>query len=179
MPNWCENHVYIESTPEQIEAIIAAILNDGDKKLLDYLRPEPVFQTEEEENATLMPNWYSWRVGNWGTKWEVDAEIVSHSVSDGWINIAFDSAWSPPVEALAYWESQDPENRSYNIRYIEWGMMFCGEHDSNGLQEHFSIPQTVAEVQAIIPVELDEEFGISDSIAQWADSEWEDEPTDA
>ena len=58
-------------------------------------------------------------------------------------------------------------------------MMFCGEHDSNGLQEHFSIPQTATEVKAIIPVELDEEFGISDSIAQWADSEWVDEPTDA
>jgi hypothetical protein len=37
MPNWCENRVYIESTPEQIEAIIAAILNESDKKLLNYL----------------------------------------------------------------------------------------------------------------------------------------------
>jgi hypothetical protein len=173
--------VYIESTPEQIEAIIAAILNDSDKHLLNHLRPEPVFQTEEEENTTLMPNWWSWRVGNWGTKWEVDAEIVSHNVSGGWINLAFDSACSPPIEALAHWESQDPENRSYNIRYIEWGMMFCGEADSDGYNQHFSIPQTVAEVQAIIPVEIDEEFGISDSIAQWADSEWaeEEETTEA
>ncbi len=177
MPNWCENHVYIESTPEQIEAIIAAILNDGDKHLLNHLHPEPVFDTADQDG--IMPNWYLWRVNNWGTKWEVDAEIVSHSVADGWINIAFDSAWSPPVEALAYWESQDPENRSYNIRYIEWGMMFCGEADSDGYNQHFSIPQTVAEVQEQIPIELDEEFGISDSIAQWADSEWVDEPTDA
>jgi hypothetical protein len=57
--------------------------------------------------------------------------------------------------------------------------MFCGEADSDGYNQHFSIPQTVAEVQEQIPIELDEEFGISDNIVQWAGSEWEDEPTDA
>jgi hypothetical protein len=35
------------------------------------------------------------------------------------------------------------------------------------LDEHFSIPGTVAEVQEKIPEELDNQFGISDAVAQW------------
>jgi hypothetical protein len=41
MPNWCENRAYIETTPEEIAAIVAAIQSEGDKNLLNYLRPEP------------------------------------------------------------------------------------------------------------------------------------------
>lgn len=169
MPNWCENVVYIESTPEEIEAIIAAISSDDEKNLLNYLRPEEAHSPENGDG--VMPNWYSWRVNNWGTKWEVDAEIVSHSVADGWINLMFNSAWSPPIEALEYWELQDSENRSYNIRYIEWGMAFCGEADSKRGSDHFNIPSTVADVEALIPLELNEEFSISETVAEWGEEE--------
>ena len=171
MPNWCENRVYIEAPPEDIEAILMAVNNDDDKNLLHYLRPEP--EQEVEETAVVLPSWYGWRVQHWGTKWDVQAEVVSHSVSDGWINLAFDSAWSPPLEALYYWESAG-EGRSFNIRYIEWGMAFCGEADSSGYSEHFTIPVTVADVQAQIPIDLDEEFGISEMVAQWEAEEAEE-----
>ena len=170
MPNWCENRVYIEAPSEEIEAILLAVQSEGDDGLLNYLRPQPQFEKESVNNQ--LPEWYSWRVENWGTKWEVSAEVFSHSVADGWANIAFDSAWSPPLEALYYWESQG-ENRSFNIRYIEWGMAFCGEADSSGSNESFNIPLTVADVQQLIPVELDEEFGISEMVAQWEAEEAE------
>jgi hypothetical protein len=173
MPNWCENRVYLEATPSEIEAIVAAVKNQGDTKgLLDYLRPQP---EHAEESETHMPNWWSWRVENWGTKWEVTAEIVSHSIADGWINLAFDSAWSPPIEALIHWGSESEETRSYNIRYIEWGMGFCGEADDEGLNESFSIPLTVEAVEELIPVDIDEEFGISEMVAQWEEEEAEEE----
>ena len=173
MPNWFENRVYISSSSDDIEAIIAAIQGQDDTNgLLSYLRPEPEYA---EESETHMPNWWSWRVANWGTKWEVTAEIVSHSVSDGWINLAFDSAWSPPIEALDHWESQDSETRSFNIRYIEWGMGFCGEADDEGSNESFSIPLTVEAVEELIPVDIDEEFGISEMVAQWEEEEAEEE----
>jgi hypothetical protein len=171
MPNWCENRVYLEASSAEIEAIIAAIQGQEDTKgLLSYLRPEPQY---EEQDETGMPSWWSWRVGNWGTKWEVSAEITSHSVADGWINLAFDSAWAPPIAALDHWESQDSESRSFNIRYVEWGMAFCGEADSNGINESYIIPITAADVKKMIPVDLDEEFGISDMVTQWEDEEAE------
>jgi hypothetical protein len=170
MPNWCENRVYLEASPAEIEAIIMAVQSDDDKGLLNYLLPEPEHGPEIEGE---MPNWWLWRIANWGTKWEVSAEIISHSVEDGWINIAFDSAWSPPIAALDRWESQDSESRSFNIRYVEWGMAFCGEADSRGINETYSIPSTVAEVQQMIPIDIDEEFGISDNVAQWEQEEEE------
>jgi hypothetical protein len=171
MPNWCENRVYLEASPAEIEAIIMAVQSDGDKGLLNYLRPEPEHGPEIEGE---MPNWWNWRVDNWGTKWEVHAEVVSHGVSDGWINLAFDSAGSPPLKAFYAWEEADSGTRSFNIRYIEGGMAFCGEADSRGINDHYNIPMTVAAVQQEIPVELDEEFGISDTIAQWEEEELDD-----
>ena len=170
MPNWCENRVYIEASPAEIEAILTAVQSEGDKGLLSYLRPEPEYGPEIEGE---MPNWWNWRVANWGTKWEVSAEVFSHSVADGWMNIAFDSAWSPPLEALYHWE-ESGEGRSFNIRFIEWGMAFCGEADSSGYNESFSIPATVADVQQQIPSEIDEEFGISEMVAQWEAEEAEE-----
>jgi hypothetical protein len=171
MPNWCENRVYIEASPAEIEAIIMAVQSDDEKGLLNYLRPEPEHGPEIEGE---MPHWWNWRIANWGTKWEVSAEVTSHSVADGWINLAFDSAWSPPLEALYAWGAADSKSRSFNIRYMEWGMMFCGEADSHGINETFDIPVTLNGVQALIPVELDEEFGISDSVAQWEEEERDD-----
>jgi hypothetical protein len=169
MPNWCENRVYIEAPPEDIQAILMAVRSSDENGLLNYLCPEPEHDKDIEGE---MPSWYSWRVNNWGTKWEVSAEIVSHSVADGWVNLAFDSAWSPPLNALYHWEASG-ENRSFNIRYIEWGMAFCGEADSYGINESYDIPTTVAGVQELIPIDLDEEFGISDSVAQWEQEEQE------
>jgi hypothetical protein len=175
MPNWCVNNVYIETTPEEIAAIVAAIENqDDDKGLLHYLCPEP--EHVENDTSGVMPNWYNWRVANWGTKWEVQAEITSHSVEGGWINLFFDSAWSPPIEALDYWASQG-ENRQFNVRYIEWGAAFCGEADNSG-NTTYNIPTKAADVKATIPAELDEEFDISYTVAQWEHEEAE-ETTDA
>lgn len=165
MPNWCENRVYLEAPESEIQSILEACRGE-EKNLLSYLRPEP---EHPESEAGEMPSWYDWRVDNWGTKWEVNADAYSHG--EGWVNIAFDSAWAPPIEALRHWQEQDSENRSFNIRFIEWGMAFTGEADSDGQDMTFDIPLTVEAVKEIIPAELDEEFGISDMVAQWEDEE--------
>jgi hypothetical protein len=172
MPNWCENRVYLEASPAEIEAIISAIQSDGDSGLLNHLRPQPEYELEAVVTGEL-PRWYAWRIENWGTKWEVSAEVVSHSVSDGWINLAFDSAWSPPLEAFYFWEAQSPETRNFNIRYVEWGSDTCGEADSRGINETYYIPATAADVKEMIPIDIDEEFGISDNVAQWESEEAE------
>jgi hypothetical protein len=172
MPNWCENRVYIEAPSEDIQAILMSVDNDGEKGLLNYLRPEPEYPADDVKDA--MPNWWTWRIENWGTKWEVQAEVISLDVEGGWINLAFESAWSPPIEAFYAWESSG-KDRIFNIRFVEWGMMFCGEADSRGINESCEIPTTVAEVQLVIPTELDEEFGITELVAQWEEEEKEEQ----
>ena len=166
MPNWCENRVYIEAPESEIQAILEACRGE-ENNLLHYLRPEP--EHPEENNSGVLPAWYNWRVDNWGTKWEVDADAYSHG--EGWVNIAFDSVWAPPVEALRHWQEQDSENRSFNIRYIERGMAFVGEADSGSASYDVQIPLTAEAVKKNIPVELDEEFGISEMVAQWEEEQ--------
>jgi hypothetical protein len=155
MTNWCENQVYIEATQSDIDQIISAL----ETGLLNCLRSEP----EHEQAEGAMPAWYDWRVANWGTKWDV--KDVNVSTGDGWVSLSFLSAWSPPIEALEYWQAQDSKNRSYNLRYIEWGNGFCGEADSRWeMHEQFNIPETAAEAEAMITDSLLEEFGIIENL---------------
>lgn len=166
MPNWCNNSLYIEAPEEDIAAIKAAIADEG---LLNYLRPEPEYL---ESSGGTMPTWYVWRVKNWGTKWEVSAEITGETETS--LYIYFDSAWSPPIKALQHWMDQS-ENRIVDLRYIEWGMAFCGIFN-NDENDSYHIPEKAADVAALIPEELDVQFDITDSLAQWED-ESELEPT--
>lgn len=163
MPNWCENHLYIEATESEIQNILAA--KEG---LLNYMRPQPN-QPEGDWGDSVLPAWYNWRIQNWGTKWDVQPEILPQSETA--LLIIFDSAWAPPIAAIRHWESQDSENRNFNLRYIEWGMCFCGEEDSDGTSYVIDIPTTVAACMDVVPAELDEEFGICDTVAQWETEE--------
>ena len=56
--------------------------------------------------------WYDWNVRNWGTKWDVakrdddewpDTELLEHMSKDEdqWLVYKFNTAWSPPSEAMA------------------------------------------------------------------------------
>lgn len=159
MPNWCDNRLYVEGSREDIAALIQAV-NEG--CMLDFMCPEPEHEKDVEGEA---PNWYSWRIRHWGTKWEVSAEVVS--AGEDWANIVFDSAWSPPISAIGTWFDCDSENRSFNLRFIEWDMAFCGEANSDGLVQSFDIPLTVEEAKESIPEELIEEFEILGVIAQY------------
>jgi len=163
MPNWCDNVLYIEAPKEDIAAIKAAIEKQDSNKqgLLNYLCPEPE-HTEIEESG-VMPAWRNWRIQNWGTKWEVDAEIVSETETSLYMH--FDSAWSPPIEALQYWLIQN-DARIVELLYIEWGMAFCGVFN-NHEDSYYKIPATAAEVAENIPEELDMQFDIEETVAQW------------
>jgi hypothetical protein len=82
----------------------------------------------EEENANLLAekygasNWYDWRLNNWGTKWDVEAEVDD---DDSLIRISFDSAWSPPQLAVAELAAKFP-NLQFRLSYEEPGMGFAG-----------------------------------------------------
>ena len=69
-------------------------------------------------------NWYAWNVRNWGTKWEISGAQLQKT--DKSIIYTFDSAWSPPVEAIAKLASLYPQV-TVSIRFVEEGMGFAGE----------------------------------------------------
>jgi len=75
-------------------------------------------------------HWYDWNVRNWGTKWDVavrdneeypDTEL--HDESTTTLGYKFNTAWSPPVEAITKLSKQYP-SLEMNLSYEEetgWG----------------------------------------------------------
>jgi hypothetical protein len=138
MPNWCNNSFSITGNIESIKDLwdTAQTANDGEFGLLSAIMPEP------KDNE----DWYSWRVDNWGTKWEISDEGLEYTDHgdgtasiDGW----FDSAWAPPIEAYNTF-LDDMDNCSLEASYYEPGMDFGGFY-RNGDDIYFEDLQTLLE----------------------------------
>ena len=166
MPNWCANTVYI-SGPASVIRKIETGAKEG--TLFEQLYPRPA---EEEDN------WYDWNISNWGTKWDTTADVTEliepddHGVAS--ISLAFDSAWSPPVEWYSYITAHYGVHVS--AYYYEPGMAFVGKWcDSE--EEHYDYGEhDAATVRDFIGEELDDMFGISDGMAEWeSDLDFEQE----
>lgn len=78
-------------------------------------------------------DWYSWRVGNWGTKWDLD-QLGATSVGEitetdeaGVFQffVCSSTAWAPAFEIFATITEQYPVKAIY--RYAEEGMNFFGQ----------------------------------------------------
>jgi len=134
MPNWCNNTITLTGPKEKITAIYNKAKEDND--LLQQLKPMP---TELEGTTSPAPkegepqplvdgvdNWYDWRVENWGTKWDVDADYLELSDDGTTITGWFDSAWAPPIHAYEYFLTEN-EDCSISSLYYEGGMDFAGK----------------------------------------------------
>jgi len=68
---------------------------------------------------------YTWCHDNWGTKWNVDAEIQG-TPKDEEVTYTFDSAWSPPELVVKKLAKMFP-TLNFHHHYEEPGMCFEGE----------------------------------------------------
>jgi len=75
-------------------------------------------------------NWYDWNIQNWGTKWDV------YEISDAWrvsttekgekiYQCNFQTAWSPPTQAIVQISVQYP-NLTFYLAYADEGGGFLG-----------------------------------------------------
>lgn len=129
MPNWCMNRLTVShDDPAMMERFVKAY-NEG--KLCNEFVPMP---------EDIGDDWYGWRVDNWGTKWDVGADVgtekeewygLKATVVGNEATCSFDSAWAPPVPV--YHELVELGYRVH-ASYFEPGMAFCGiykdEHDN-------------------------------------------------
>jgi len=153
MPNWCSNNVTIShESPLLIRQVSKAFEAD---KLLQTFFPQPT-ELNDTVSPSDTPNWKDWRTEHWGTKWDI-SEGTLVAVSSTEVNLAFDSAWSPPIEAL-----QGFEKLGFKIdaSYIEPGMMFYGTY-SNG-EDNCSDYDDHSD----IPDDMVDQFGLEDFISQ-------------
>lgn len=113
MPNWCENRLAISGDVADVKAFVKKGLNEKGEWCLDNYHPMP----KEYHNDG---RWYDWRLANWGTKWDVDAEV---NEDDDVIH--FLSAWSPPIEWLHKVGVEHP-HLSFRLTFVEGGAWFAG-----------------------------------------------------
>ena len=191
MPNWCDNTITLKhSDPTMIKRAHDA-LERGE--FLNEFHPVPpdlkivagrVGDDESAEQQALVlqenanrakygyANWYDWCVNEWGTKWDVGDEGSATLNEDGSLSASFNSAWAPPIEAYRMLEDLGFEIKAY---YFEGGMMFAGIYE-DGDDDYYEIGGMNSEqINAELPKELDEMFGISEQVEEYESEEADDE----
>ena len=178
MPNWCYNGITLRHADPQM--IDRAQHSKG--LLMEFLpTPQPLLDTmagsfgdddrqrelEEQQVKNLdtygAKDWYEWNIRNWGTKWDFELDNV-HRVDEYTLTAAFDSAWSPPIEAYNELLALGFE---ITALYYEPGMAYVGKYE-NGFDEYYEIGgYNSGTVREAIGEELDDYFGISEEMAQY------------
>jgi hypothetical protein len=121
MPNFCENKLSIDRLTPALETFLK---EDGGFSFERMVKPN---RPEFDENG-----WgtVSAQADAWGTKWDLnenDAKEVADSLIEN--NAAsFDTAWSPPVEAIRALSAMFPEVQ-FSLAYHEQGCAFYGIAD--------------------------------------------------
>jgi hypothetical protein len=190
MPNWCNNNLVLEHddpamikrafdalergeflqefipVPQDLKDTVSGFLGDGDEqKALEA-------KTQANIEKYGYGNWYDFCVGEWGTKWDVGGDGQTDVHPEGrMLHTSFDSAWSPPVNAYAKLEEL---GFRVEAQFYESGMAFAGTY-SDGNCDDFSLEGMSADdIEQNYP-ELDECFGISESIRDYERENQEDE----
>jgi hypothetical protein len=188
MPNWCNNSVVITHDFPEMIARAKTAFEAG--RLLDEFIPVPKalidtvsgsFSDDEEQRklkeqsaANLATygyaNWYDFCVNEWGTKWDIGNDGECQDVENG-LQLTFDSAWSPPVEAYKRLEEQ-----GFHIEamYYEPGVAFCGEYTTGLGENTIDIEGDSTWVEENVPEVLDHAFAISENMALWEEDSVDD-----
>lgn len=202
MPNWCNNSIEIVGPRDKIKALWEQAIKEEDQGggLLRGMRPEPNYDEVDvlptfpgivgnNEPVDKGQSWWDWRVQNWGTKWEVGVEGLEFEQDEDGnydnggkgpharITGGFTSAWSPPVTAFAFYAEQNPDVRM-KLDYYESAMCFVGRaefEDGEMLYDdcfEFS-GYTSKDIRDFIGDEIDDFWGISESMAEWEEENGE------
>lgn len=182
MPNWCGNTLTLTHTDPKMISRAKAAFAEG--SLLEEFIPVPAGLkgttspnrdgTAEELRAQYgYADWYDFCVNEWGTKWDIGDGNGIQTWDDHELVVYFDSAWAPPI--AAYEKLQDLGFTVY-ATYYEPGCAFAGIFDECGDNCYNLSEMSSDEVRDELPSELDDAFGISESMAEY-EAENEDEVT--
>jgi hypothetical protein len=152
MPNYCLNKLTIEHSDSSMVDRFENAYNLG--KACNEFLPLP----EGED-------WYNWQINNWGTKWDIGADIGTDR--EEWhglkatrvgnkVSTTFDSAWSPPI---GLYEKLVELGYDVKASYFEPGMAFCGIYD-NGVDNYIEYTS-----KDMIPVALWNEYNMEEFFA--------------
>ena len=160
MPNWCSNSLTIKGDASTLVALKKIIESDGEG-LLEAIAP--------------IGEWdYGKAVAHWGTKWDITTEGLEYTDNgDGTAEITgyFDSAWSPPIEAL-HALSQDWDSCYIELLYEEPGMCFVGCWSSEGADDHYEYSDFTSDnIKDNVPAYLVEHFALDERLDMYEQEE--------
>ena len=164
MPNWCRNKLTVTGPADDVNAFQTSVAyrgEEGDTELsLEKLHPTPpilLMETSPRKTPEGMAvptqsvidmltkdqpletdDWYSWRIRNWGTKWEITATIkkVDHFKNGNTkVVYEFDSAWSPPCKAFKY-ACENWPTLTFRLTYQELDMGVGGSETYKAGEEN-------------------------------------------
>lgn len=135
MPNWCYNRLTVEhEDSKQIDRFEKAYREDWTIETFyptprDPSDPTKLFGEDEGALDGKMPGWWSWRVANWGTKWDIGCKASDSAYGTeptrvgNELSMCFDTAWSPPI---GFYERLRELGFTVQASYFEPGMVFAG-----------------------------------------------------
>jgi len=124
MPNWCGNNLTVEHDDAAMVDRFEKAYNAGN--LCNEFIPMP---------EDIGDGWYDWCINNWGTKWDVGADLgTSRAEYHGLkatrvgnqVSCTFDSAWAPPI---GLYNALTDLGYKVEATYFEPGMCFCGMYE--------------------------------------------------
>jgi len=156
MPNHCQNILIIAGSKKDLEEFTSK--SEDKEFLLETYLPTPENPGEHLDDGKPHyldaftaelggDDWYTWRIKNWGTKWDVYETSKFLFVDDGnipevpelenimeiienihkhEIRVSFLSAWSPPEEGVCTISKGYPE-LLFTLIFCEVGNNFAGE----------------------------------------------------
>ena len=142
MPNHCHNRVTFYSEDTTLITKLHNIFKSD--RIFTQFIPEPDWTTTPNEkgelpiqpepdsmfppqfpDGTTDDRWYSWRLANWGTKWDAyEVEIDDSEMHNGF-EVTFDTAWSPPEE-ICHAIKEQFDNLCVSWFFDEPGMEVAG-----------------------------------------------------
>ncbi len=176
MPNWCDNTISIKGPATKMSPMYTKLKEDGDEGLLSILHPQPknIFKGDlgEKERQQCakdgIPNWYDWNSSNWGTKWDVcegDWEYEDAGDGEAILTGNFQSAWGPPLGVYEHCDEAHPD-LYIEAMYYEPGCAFAGKWETQMGEEQYSLEGTKGELEQELPEDLNDAFGITESIEE-------------
>lgn len=192
MPNWCSNNVIFTHTDRtQLQRLIDAY-NRGETaqeflpcpcdllgtRAGSFGQGTPAQAALEQKQADNLEtygakDWFDWRVDHWGTKWDFgrakyaeqhdNPEIKTKPDGTLYVELSFDTAWSPPLGLYTHLTLQGFGVKAY---YFEGGMGFCGIWHDN-VDDAFDIREFTQEWLADhVPANICEIFNLYEQAAQ-------------
>jgi len=128
MPNWIYNRLVVHTTHPELKSKLGAL---ADAKTQSPLNQDQAFFSLFFPRPENVEDWYTWSIANWGTKWDVDADVTrteSKNDADGFL-ILFNSAWDAPKEflfQLADRFNQDGHHTEIELHFFCLEEAVCG-----------------------------------------------------